>query len=67
MNNALQTVMIYNHDGSSDFPHGAGPSTPGLYVYTDTSANLGEPNGPFTKQGLADYLFELAGNPDEAE
>jgi len=48
--------MLFFHDGLSDFPHGAGPSGAGWYVYPfgDTSV---PPNGPYSSE--ADARAEL--------
>lgn len=41
--------MLHYHDGLTDFPHGAGASLPGWYVYEQEDM-LDEPTGPFATE-----------------
>ena len=38
-------MFIHYHNGKDDFPHGAGASDPGYYVYENETDD--EPSGPF--------------------
>lgn len=47
-----QVPVLYFHNGVEDFPHGAGASLVGWYVYT--GANFPpEPAGPYATQAEA--------------
>jgi hypothetical protein len=48
--------MIHYHNGIDDFPHGAGPSEIGWYVYPNGIRP--EPTGPFSSYEAAEqYLL----------
>lgn len=48
----LPTEQLHYHDGQADFPHGAGASEPGWYVY-ETEDLSDEPSGPFPTREAA--------------
>jgi len=41
------TITIHYHDGEQDFPHGAGASDPGWYIYVGAISPDSEPDGPW--------------------
>jgi hypothetical protein len=46
-------MIIIEHDGKADFPHGAGPSDEGWYVYPDGDLSH-QPNGPYYSEEEAE-------------
>jgi hypothetical protein len=58
----MQTPVAFYQDGKTDFPHGAGPTEPGWFVYEDES-RLTPPAGPFGSWDAAKKYAEKAFEP----
>lgn len=60
-------MLFHYHDGEADFPHGAGASEPGWYIYTDMADD--EPSGPLiavpVNVGYADEAIHYFFGGDE--
>lgn len=52
--------LLHYHNGFDDFPHGAGASLPGFYLYESLEGVLQpEPEGPLSSKRLIEVLKNL--------